>query len=49
MTLFPSFVGHRTDKYVGNEERISIAFDIKTKEDWHEDVYDGAKRHWIKI
>ena len=33
----------------GNEERISIAFEIKTKEDWHEDVYDGAKRHWIKI
>jgi hypothetical protein len=49
MTLFPSFVGHRTDKYVGNEERISIAFDIKTKEDWYEDVYDGAKNHWIKI
>lgn len=49
ITLFPSFVGHRTDKYIGNEERISIAFDIKTREDWKEDVHDGAKKHWVRI
>ena len=49
LTLFPSFIRHCTDRYDGEKERISIAFDIRTKNDWMEDVYDDAKKHWVKI
>ena len=49
MIIFPSQVLHWTDTYRGKSERISIAFDIKTRKDWQEDVYDDAKHHWIKV
>ena len=49
ITLFPSFVNHETDQYMGDEVRISIAFDIKNETDWKVNVYDKAKHHWIKL
>lgn len=49
LILFPSHVTHWTDTYYGTEERISIAFDIRTKFDWEDDVYSDAKKHWVKI
>lgn len=49
MVLFPSNVIHWTSEYSGSSERISIAFDIRTHRDWKEDVFDGAKKHWVQI
>lgn len=49
MTLFPSIVFHKVDKYTGNNERISIAFDIKTEKDWKVNVLDQYKSHWIRL
>jgi hypothetical protein len=49
LILFPSHITHWTDTYYGKEERISIAFDVRTKFDWEDDVYSDAKKHWIKI
>lgn len=49
MVLFPSNVVHWTDQYNGDEERITVAFDIKTYEDWKIDIFDDAKSHWVKI
>lgn len=49
LVLFPSDVYHWTDTYLGNSERITIAFDIKTYIDWKLDVFDDAKLHWVKI
>lgn len=49
MVLFPSNVVHWTDQYMGDEERITVAFDIKTYDDWKIDVFDDAKPHWVKI
>jgi len=49
LTLFPSNVFHWTDIYIGKEERITIAFDVRNYKDWKEDVFDDAKHHWVKI
>ena len=49
MTLFPSIVFHKVDKYTGNNERISIAFDIKNEKDWEINVLDQYKSHWIRL
>jgi len=49
LTLFPSNLVHWTDTYLGNSERITIAFDIKTYEDWKYEVFDAAKSHWVKL
>lgn len=49
LTLFPSTILHWTDAYLGEEERITIAFDIRSYTDWKEDVFDDAKHHWVKI
>ena len=49
LVLFPSDVYHWTDTYLGNSERITIAFDIKTYSDWKYDVFDDAKSHWVKL
>jgi len=49
LTLFPGTVYHWTDTYEGQEERITIAFDIRTYKDWKEDIFDDAKSHWVKL
>ena len=49
MVLFPSHILHSTDKYVGCDCRISIAFDIRTKKCLELDVHPDAHHHWKKI
>jgi len=49
ITLFPSNLLHWTDQYVGNDMRVTVAFDIKNYDMWRESVLNDAKQHWIKI
>ena len=49
MLLFPSFIPHWTDVYNGEEERITVAFDIMSADFYKQDVFDDAKSHWVKI
>ena len=51
MTLFPSNISHKVDEYTGNNERISIAFDIKTEKDWkiNKFFYNKSNPFWISI
>ena len=42
ITFFPSSMYHWTDKYMGDSERITVAFDIIRD-------YPDARKHWIKI
>ena len=49
MILFPSTVSHWTDRYMGDTERITVAFDIYSEEWFNYDVFENAKKHYIKI
>jgi len=49
MTLFSSIISHWTDTYYGEKERITVAFDIMSKELFEFDVIEEARDHWIKI
>jgi hypothetical protein len=49
ITLFPSWVDHYTDKVESGKKRITIAFDIRTKKSYSEDVKNILKPHWEKI
>jgi len=49
ITLFPSWVDHFTDKVESDQKRITIAFDIKTKKSYSENVKNILKPHWEKI
>ena len=49
MVFFPSTFLHWTDRYMGDDERITIAFDIYSKEWFDYDVFKDAKQHWIKL
>jgi hypothetical protein len=49
MILFPSTLLHWTDRYMGDDERITIAFDVYSKEWFDYDVVKDAKQHWIKL
>jgi hypothetical protein len=49
ITLFPSWVKHYTDKVKYDEERITIAFDIRYDESFIMDIDPNKKDHWIKI
>ena len=49
MILFPSNIPHWTDMYKGDDERITIAFDIKSSEFFKCDVAKGAQSHWVKL
>ena len=42
ISFFPSSMYHWTDKYMGDSERITVAFDIIRD-------YPDARKHWIKI
>tara|TARA_R110000822_G_C15113551_1_gene473223 strand:+ start:52 stop:702 length:651 start_codon:yes stop_codon:yes gene_type:complete len=46
ITLFPSWMEHYTDEVVNNEERITIAFDIKTKATWDNTITDNDINHY---
>ena len=49
MSFFPGRSLHWTDRYEGNSERITVAFDIHSKEFYEYDIFDYAKHHWIRI
>ncbi len=49
LVLFRSSIPHHTDAYLGDSERISIGFDIRTKFAWNTDILDEYKHHWIKL
>ena len=49
MTLFPSGMPHWTDTYNGEEERITVAFDINSKDYFDFDIHKYARSHWVKI
>ena len=49
MVLFPSNIPHWTDMYKGDEERITVAFDIKSTDFFQYDVHKGAQSHWVKL
>ena len=49
ITLFPCYVYHWTDQYNGDSERITLAFDIKSKKLFDIDIHPDAKWSWVKI
>ena len=49
LTLFPSYIGHYTDKVNDNEERISIAFDVRDEKGFNIDIKNHMKDHWVKL
>ena len=49
MTFFPSWMPHWTDTYNGEEERITVAFDITSKDHFDIDIHKDARSHWVKI
>ena len=49
MVFFPSTMTHWTDTYMGDSERITIAFDIYSKEWFNYDIFEEAKSHYIKL
>ena len=49
ISFFPSTIYHWTDKYMGDSERITVAFDIRSLEYFERDIYPDARQHWIKI
>ena len=48
LTLFPSCIEHYTDRYEGDEQRVTIAFDILTQQGY-DNVKEEWKGHWIKL
>ena len=57
MTFFPGSLYHWTDKYMGDDERITVAFDIMSETTWDyscNHLWDKEKlpyirSHWIKL
>jgi len=49
LTLFPNWIEHYTDVHQGNNERITIAFDIIPQIVFDEDIFVNKKEHWIKL
>tara|TARA_R100001594_G_C3950156_1_gene242819 strand:- start:68 stop:652 length:585 start_codon:yes stop_codon:yes gene_type:complete len=49
ITFFPGYAEHWTDVYMGDSERITVAFDILSEEFYNIDIEDQFKYHWVKI
>ena len=49
MIFFPSTMIHWTNTYFGDGERITIAFDIFSEEYFNYDIFEHAKKHFVKI
>ena len=49
MSFFAAYVDHWTDAYRGNEERITVAFDILSEFMWENDIVLDMKSHWVRI
>ena len=48
MVLFSSCLKHSTDRYIGNDCRVSIAFDIRDSFSIL-DIHPKVRNHWKKI
>ena len=49
ITIFPCYLYHWTDQYNGDSERITLAFDIKSKKLFDVDIHPDAKWSWVEI
>jgi len=49
ITLFSNWIEHYTDKVTDNNDRITIAFDIKEELGFNHDLINDMKDHWVKI
>ena len=49
IVFFPSSIRHWTNTYLGDSERITVAFDIYSEEWFNYDVFEDAKKHFVKI
>ena len=49
MIFFPSTMIHWTNTYFGDGERITIAFDIFSEEYFNYEIFEHAKKHFVKI
>ena len=49
MVFFPGTMTHWTDTYMGDGERITVAFDIYSEEWFNYDVFEDAKKRFVKI
>ena len=49
MVFFPSTMMHWTNTYLGDAERITVAFDIYSEEWFNYDVFEDSKKHYVKI
>ena len=49
MVFFPTTMTHWTNTYMGDSERITIAFDIYSEEWFNYVSFEDVKSHWIKL
>jgi len=49
ITIFPSWMEHYTDRYRGEEPRITIAFDLYSEDAFHIKIIPEKKTHWILL
>ena len=49
LVIFPIHLPHHTDQYMGDSERITVAFDIFSEELFKFDVTKDEAKHWIRI
>ena len=49
MIFFPSTMTHWTNTYTGDSERITVAFDIYSKDRFNLNIFEDAKKHFVKI
>ena len=49
MIFFPATTPHWTNVYMGDSERITVAFDIYSEEWFNYDIFEDAKKRFVKI
>ena len=49
ITLFPGWLKHYTDRWEGETERVTIAFDLYTEDGWRNNIKNDMKNHWLKL
>tara|TARA_Y100000992_G_C21050536_1_gene389304 strand:+ start:42 stop:629 length:588 start_codon:yes stop_codon:yes gene_type:complete len=49
MIFFPATTPHWTNVYMGDSERITVAFDIYSEEWFNYDIFKDAKKRFVKI
>jgi hypothetical protein len=49
ITIFPSWMEHYTDRYRGDQQRITIAFDLYTPDAFRAKIIPEKKPHWVLL